>query len=359
MDNTMLDRLVLFTLCFAVYAPDAKGFYVVVPVLVALTAGAFCGYIQKNPLNLAIFTGFAVVCLFYSPLLLFLPVIGYEVPRERQKWLGLAFFPAAAALSQSRITEGCLTLVMIVVGALLRYRTETLKSLKTEYNQLSDSTKELSLRLNEKNRGLMEKQDYEISVATLNERNRIARDIHDGVGHLLSSAILQVGALIAVSRDIELKNRLEAIKNTLSQAMDSIRTSVHELYDESIDLYAEISKIIQKFTFCPVNLNYHMESEPGRKIKYAFIAVTSEALANAARHSNATAVSITVQEHPALYQLVVKDNGSAVLSKTADEKGIGLSNIADRVANLGGILNISRENGFKIFITVPKERSEG
>ena len=52
-----------------------------------------------------------------------------------------------------------------------------------------------------KNKDLMEKQDYEVNLATLNKRNGIAREIHDSVGHVMSSSILQVGALIATAQD--------------------------------------------------------------------------------------------------------------------------------------------------------------
>lgn len=52
---------------------------------------------------------------------------------------------------------------------------------------MRDTTKEIAMQLKQQNRDLMEKQDYEINIATLNERNRIAREIHDNVGHLLSA----------------------------------------------------------------------------------------------------------------------------------------------------------------------------
>ena len=54
-----------------------------------------------------------------------------------------------------------------------------------EYRKTRDDSKERNLLLHEKNRSLIEKQDYEIYTATLQERNRIAREIHDNVGHLL------------------------------------------------------------------------------------------------------------------------------------------------------------------------------
>ncbi len=197
-----------------------------------------------------------------------------------------------------------------------------------------------------------------MNVATLNERNRIAREIHDNVGHLLSSSILQVGALMVLCTDEEFKKKIIAVKDTLSQAMESVRKNVHGLYDESIVLYTEIRTILCNFTFCPVTFDYEIESDPDRNLKYAFIAVVREELSNVIRHSNATAVNITFCEHPALYQLIIKDNGSGAKVGERSDGGIGLANIADRISALGGILNINDENGFKIFISVPKGRRQ-
>jgi signal transduction histidine kinase len=70
-------------------------------------------------------------------------------------------------------------------------------------------------------------------------------------------------------------------------------------------------------------------------------------------HSNATHASIILREHPALYQLIVRDNGS-VKSYSADD-GLGLKNMIDRVHSFDGNINISIEKGFEIFLTIPKE----
>ena len=86
-------------------------------------------------------------------------------------------------------------------------------------------------------------------MATLKERNRIARDIHDNVGHLLSRSILQIGAAIIINKNEELNLNLNLIKDTLNEAMNSIRNSVHDLHDDSIDLQIEIQKLINNFSF--------------------------------------------------------------------------------------------------------------
>ena len=74
--------------------------------------------------------------------------------------------------------------------------------------RLRDTSTELNLVLQEKNKNLMEKQDYEIYLATLRERNRIAREIHDNVGHMLSRSILQMGALITIHKEEPLHGQL-------------------------------------------------------------------------------------------------------------------------------------------------------
>ena len=70
-----------------------------------------------------------------------------------------------------------------------------------EIRRIKDDSEERTLLLAEKNKALQEKQNYEIYAATLRERNRIAREIHDNVGHLLSRTILLTGAAKTVNRD--------------------------------------------------------------------------------------------------------------------------------------------------------------
>ncbi|HHV58939.1 MAG TPA: two-component sensor histidine kinase [Clostridiaceae bacterium] len=211
----------------------------------------------------------------------------------------------------------------------------------------------MTIKLENQGRELMEKQDFELNLATLNERNRIAREIHDNVGHLLSSAILQSGALLSICHDKKIKENLKALKDTLDQAMNSIRKSVHQLYDESIDLDTKVREIIGQFTFCDVSYDYSISTNPGRKLKYTFITVVKEALANIIKHSNATHVEIIFREHPAIYQLIIRDNGT--VDKFSTDEGMGLKNMTDRVYSLNGNINITAKNGFEIFISVPKE----
>jgi signal transduction histidine kinase len=236
---------------------------------------------------------------------------------------------------------------------LLKYRTNTIELLKVQYVHLRDDSREDFLQIEMKNKELLEKQDYELNLATLSERNRIARDIHDNVGHLLSRSLLQVGALYATIKEENLKEDLKNIKETLSSAMDSIRNSVHDLHEQSLEVDTEIQKIINQFPFCKIQLEYEVQTVLDKKIKYCFIAVAKEAMSNIMRHSNATLANIIIREHPAFFQMIVQDNGTRKSGK--DEQGIGLKNIQERVMALNGRIHISDENGFRIFITIQKK----
>ena len=137
--------------------------------------------------------------------------------------------------------------------------------------------------------------------------------------------------------------------------MDSIRASVHDLRDEAVNLDEAVRSLTESFTFCPVAYVYDAGRYVPRDVKYAFISIVKEALSNIMRHSSATKVSLTIREHPALYQLCVEDNGTQIRESKG---GMGLSNMRDRVEKLNGNIHFFTENGFKILVTIPKRRQD-
>lgn len=248
-------------------------------------------------------------------------------------------------------------ILLFLLAFLLQSRTEAYENLEQKLMKLRDDSTERNLLLEEKNRMLAENQNYQIYAATLKERNRIAREIHDNVGHLLSRSILITGAAKAVNTSDTLCPLLDNLDSSLNQAMTSIRTSVHDLHDESINLKEVIQGLISDFTFCPVALDYDMGLEIPKDIKYCFITIIKEALSNVSRHSNASQVQITLREHPALYQLCIQDNGTGFSENSlSSDRGIGLSNMKDRLKPLNGTLQITAAKGFRLFITIPKEQ---
>lgn len=352
--NKYIDKATIFILSAVFYIEYYMDIYLVVPLICVIIVSAFLSYMDDAAVKVVTAIVYFVICAIYPIFLFFLPVIFYDVFYTKyQAGLAFAMIPVVLGFQTLPLTSCIFIVLFIGLSYLIKRRTTVLDRTRNDYIALRDSTKEFSLLLERKNKELMEKQDYEVNLATLNERNRIARDIHDSVGHILSNAILQTGALLATCGDEALKEKLRVLKDTLSTGMDSVRSSVHDLYDESIDIYSEIKRLCDGFDFCEIVLDYDMDSNPEKTVKYTLLSVAKEAFSNIMRHSDATQVRVTVREHPALYQLIIRDNGT---QKNSTGDGIGLKNIAQRVETLGGIVNIGYDNGFTVFVSIPKAR---
>lgn len=298
-------------------------------------------------------------CLFYQLLCIFWPDLRYFLPMSVYLLLHFTYdkpqklfyvtwlLPLLFVLPDIRMTVTLLLLCLLAL--LLAYSADHLEGMARRFYAFQDDSRQKSRLLEQKNHLLIEHRDYQVQLATLAERNRIAREIHDNVGHLLTRSLLQVTALEITNPQIQ--QPLAAVKDTLSSAMDSIRSSVHNLRDQSLDLALEIQELIDHFTFCPVTLRYEaVLRDPA--LHYCFLSIIKEALSNIARHSHASSAQISVLEHPSFYQLIIEDNGNTDSSYNSGS-GMGLHNIRERVESLHGILHITTKQGFRLFISIP------
>lgn len=260
---------------------------------------------------------------------------------------------------QDTILNDILEVVLLMAFAvMLSYFTELLLGYQMKLHSMRDASMEHDMLMEQMNHQLIEKQNAQIYNATLKERNRIAREIHDNVGHMITRSILQVGAIGVINTDEKLKAPIADLKSTLDTAMDSMRKSVHDLYDESVDLRQAIAKLKPTDSAFAFSLEYDCEDDVPRDVKYAFIAIAKEAVNNAVKHSNGDEIRIIVREHPAFYQLEIMDNGTSadersLTGETGD--GIGIKNIKERVAAIGGTMRIKADDGFRIFVTLMKK----
>ena len=316
---------------------------------------------------------FGFSSLWIPDLLLFFPLLLYQTLSAGLFPLAVVEFPfwGLLAFRFHKFPEFlCLAVIFgFILAFFLWYHTRQYEILTRNFRQSRDDSEEHALLLSEKNKALLEKQDYEIYAATLRERNRIAREIHDNVGHVLSRSILMTAACKTINKNEALDPLLGNLEESLNGAMNSIRSSVHDLHDDAVNLEDAIKGLVKDFTFCPVTLTYDMSRQVPREVKYSLISITKEGLSNVMRHSNADSVNILLREHPALYQLCIEDNGTLGskipdIQTDADSNkmetvsgGMGLSNIRDRVKALGGTVQITQEKGFRIFVTIPKSGS--
>lgn len=376
--ETLSDQLILFfgsTLVLFFWRP-ASSLIHILALLAAIIFLCFCSYCNLECQRLwqlpapcrLLLTGMwislAGLSLAHPAFGCFLPLLfyGLAVSLRHVGVLALIPLPFLSFLGEPKPLPWAV-LLLFLPAWVFAGKTAKLLELERELRLLRDSSTEYQLLLQQKNKNLIEKQDHEIHIATLKERNRIAREIHDNVGHMLSRSILQSGALAAINQQENMRKPLMDLTATLSLAMDSVRESVHGLRDDSIDLESAISELAAGIRGYQASLTYDMGRFVPAPVKYCFISIVKEALSNTARHSNATEVSIVLREHPSLYQLTVKDNGTDAAKKNGagltianlENPGMGIANMRERVKNLNGIFSISTEGGFQIFVSIPRE----
>ncbi|MBQ9118663.1 MAG: sensor histidine kinase [Lachnospiraceae bacterium] len=343
----IFDRLILLGCGILLMFGEGTQIGHITGVLIAICLSSIFLYTEARAVKTALLVVYAFACCAVPEFLWMSPVVLYEAFLMRQYWQSAIFFFAFLLAGGEPWI-----LLLWALALLLCQKTSGYEGTLYRLHELQDEHSELKSKAAARQTELLQAQDYEVHVATLTERNRIAREIHDNVGHLLSRSILQVGALRAICKEEMLAGQLGALQETLDNAMNRIRESVHDLRDEAYDLQLAVRKLTEGYPGLEVSLDYDMSESATKNLKYSFVAIIQEALTNTVKHSDATKVAIVLREHPAMYQLVITDNGSA--KHAADHEGMGLENMRERVEAFGGSLRISREQGFRIFAIVPK-----
>lgn len=365
MNDILLDKCLLFFYCMLRLMTAEPSPELILTCLTAVTVSSLNFAFQDSDFPRFSCLCYGLLTLFFPDFSVFLPLVAYdwnlETPRRFRPQDALTLAACLCSISgllrfYAKDRYFLFLLFGLLLAALLRQRTRQYLALHRRYQKTRDDDTELQILLEEKNQSLRERQDSELYAATLRERNRIAREIHDNVGHMLTRSILMTGAL-RMSQGPELAEPLQQLEDTLNQAMNSIRQSVHDLRDSSVNLEEALQALIQDYTFCPVDLQFSMSSEVPKDVKYSFIAIIKEALVNISRHSNASRASVTAIEHPGFYQLVILDNGTVRNPKAPvkTSEGMGLANMESRIKSLNGSIQFQRKEGFRIYIIVPKK----
>ena len=356
----LIEKLILTVLCATGLTDHGDSASMpVVALLASFTVSCLVTSVRNKYIQYALTAAYIACCFTHPCFVLFLPLTAYDISRRKLYPLSV---PALAALG-FQTYEGDAKLLFTVIAfcaaaVTVEIFSRRAQTLKQELIRTRDNAVEYSNELIRKNEQIIEAQDNEVHLATLKERNRIAREIHDNVGHMLTRTILQMGAIQIINKDEDLKEPLDSIKTTLDEAMNSIRESVHDLHNDSIDLESSLRDAIAplKENF-KVNFDYDMSEHISGKIKYCFIAIVKEAVNNIIKHSNGDTVNITVRDHPAMCTLSIEDNGEC--SDNISSGGIGLENMNDRVKALGGVLkNTQSKSGFRIFVSIMKKRAD-
>ncbi len=288
-----------------------------------------------------------------------LPLLSYDLVRADLPRALSALLAASILVVASSVLGRAPTALLAVVttgSALLSLRTARVLSAERRLRALEDDLSDKLLSLREKNQELEDARAIEAHAATLSERTRIAREIHDGVGHLLTRLVLQVEALKVVhTGDDGVVDELDELSSGLGEALDSMRRSVHALEDEGVDLSVEMHRLATGCTEAEVRVFHMVESAVPAEVARCMVAVMREALTNAVRHARAKVISVYLTEYPGLWQLRVVNDGRMPTSGTElDGRGMGLRSMRERVTALGGTVRFGVDGGFTVFASIPR-----
>jgi signal transduction histidine kinase len=198
-------------------------------------------------------------------------------------------------------------------------------------------------------------QHYALQIeelATVQERNRIARDIHDSLGHSLTVFNLHLGAAIRLlpTNPEKATSLLREIKELGANALEDVSQSVATLRADPLDgqsLPTAIANLIRQFhrstgvlPTSEIKLNILL-SKPQNTAIYRLI---QEALTNISKYATATAVTIVVRQTQASIQVSVQDNGQG-FELHQNTTGFGLQGMRERVQALAGEFTIHTAPG--------------
>jgi signal transduction histidine kinase len=189
-------------------------------------------------------------------------------------------------------------------------------------------------------------------LLVLEDRDRIARDLHDLVIQRLYATGMSLEGTMPLTTRREVADRIRSAVDAMDDTIRDIRATIFALQSRGLAyeprLRADIVALVDEMTgmlgFAPaLRLGSGLDSQATAELAEHLLAVLREALSNAARHSGATRVDVTVDtDSSGMLTVLVRDNGSGIPEGT---RRSGLSNMADRAEKLGGELRLSPAEG--------------
>jgi PAS domain S-box-containing protein len=204
------------------------------------------------------------------------------------------------------------------------------------------------------------------------ERRRIAREIHDGLGQMLTAIKFNLEILedmITVEQDGQ--DRIHDMKGLLDDVMKEAREISHNLMPSVLDdfgLIPALQLLSEQFTNrTAIKAQFHTSGITERldpQMEIGLYRIAQESLNNVAKHAEATEVNLQFIRYPEGIRLVIEDNGKGIIERpdivrATGKGGMGLVSMRERAASFGGVLTIDStpKSGTFITIEIPLEKA--
>lgn len=231
----------------------------------------------------------------------------------------------------------------------------TIQEVNELYGKLSVANEELQ----QANIQLQKYADMKEKMGQTKERNRLAREIHDTLGHTLTGISAGIDACIAMI-DIapdKTKSQLEVISGVTREGIQEIRRSVSQLRPDALErlsLESAIQKLVKDTnTLTKTKVTFDCQVRPlhfGEDEEKAIYRVIQESLTNAMRHGQAAQVEIRMWRRDGDVRLTIQDNG---VGCEKIKPGFGTEHIKERIALLNGTVVFDGSHGFLVDATIP------
>lgn len=208
-------------------------------------------------------------------------------------------------------------------------------------------------------------RQQEERLVVLQERQRLARELHDAVTHSLYSLTLFAETAKRFAQATEwdkVQQYLERVKETAQQSLKEMRLLLHNLRPTILEELGLVEALqhrleaVEKRSGVGYRLIVEGVIELPPAVEEALFFIAEEALNNALKHAGATAVRVTIHQTPAEVLLIISDNGCGFdIPKAWQNGGLGLTHMKERVQLLGGRLLITPAEpcGTKIEVGLP------
>lgn len=231
----------------------------------------------------------------------------------------------------------------------------------TLYRELSDELSEKNVQLTYANEQLKQHMLVVEELAALEERNRMAREIHDSLGHTLTFLVkIQEGAILDFGQNNQ--GMFESIKTAnkvARQGLKDLRLSLYNIMPEKQrlnGLFEDLERLSMDFKNSGIGIEIINDCKESinAELSREIFRICQEAVTNSIRHGNADMIHIIIRENERILKLFIIDNGKGCIEI---KKGFGLLGMEERVLKYGGsvIFGSDGESGFNIRAEVPIE----
>lgn len=232
-------------------------------------------------------------------------------------------------------------------------------SVINDQNNTIEEVNALYLELENANAQLHEYASMTEKMVQTRERNRLAREIHDTIGHALTGISAGIDACMAII-DISperTKKQLELVSNTAREGIKEVRRSVNELRPDALERFSlqyAIQKMITDMTSVSDRKVYFTSEVANLKFdedeEMAIYRVIQESMTNAIRHGKADKIWITIKKDSSDVILQIRDNG---IGCKEIKSGFGTRHIKERIGMLGGKVTFDGNKGFTVEARIP------